>query len=429
MLPKKFISLLDKERIPTVINDKFYLLEEEYKKKGVPYSPFLMFSPEELYKKSEDKIKEEDFDYYKRQILLENYDEEPESALEILKKIKVLKSENSEGKIYGFTKWFDHNGKQIWKRCVLNSYDEEAKLFHISIFPENSTNEIKKKVTRFNYIFEKDNPEDIKRRVSLSEKWRERAKKYMALIHFVNSFDTGKIPQLINQSFIDKILYLVFLYRAPNKPQMTPLELEALDNTRRFGIWRRNVRKRVIDVDKKKLEKILSSKIFDFEVFNEIKLYYENSFKNMEFYKRLPINYDLFVLLKDILPKDKFLMPSEQFLNPSFRQGTLELERGKPYLEVFKDMEHKLHCSEKDLYNLLSDVNRKLLDDFKELYFFYSKWKFKPINQKDFLIKNEENIESYYKEIKYVVSNSNFLIMKNLEARRTEVKKFNKDAR
>jgi len=202
-----------------------------------------------------------------------------------------------------------------------------------------------------------------------------------------------------------------------------------LDNTRRFGIWRRNVRKRVIDVDKKKLEKILSSKIFDFEVFNEIKLYYENSFKNMEFYKRLPINYDLFVLLKDILPKDKFLMPSEQFLNPSFRQGTLELERGKPYLEVFKDMEHKLHCSEKDLYNLLSDVNRKLLDDFKELYFFYSKWKFKPINQKDFLIKNEENIESYYKEIKYVVSNSNFLIMKNLEARRTEVKKFNKDAR
>jgi len=138
MLPKKFISLLDKERIPTVINDKFYLLEEEYKKKGVPYSPFLMFSPEELYKKSEDKLKEEDFDYYKRQILLENYDEEPESALEILKKIKVLKSENSEGKIYGFTKWFDHNGKQIWKRCVLNSYDEEAKLFHISIFPENS---------------------------------------------------------------------------------------------------------------------------------------------------------------------------------------------------------------------------------------------------------------------------------------------------
>jgi len=387
-----------------------------------------MFTPEELYKRSEDNLKEEDFDYYKRHILLENYDEEPESPKEITEKIARLKLENTQKEIFGFTKWFDHSGKQLWKKCILNFYDEETKLFHISIFPENSLNEIKKKVTRFNFIFEKDDPEDIKRRVGLAEKWRERAKKYMALIHFINSFDTGKVPDLLNQQFIDKILTLVFLYRAPNKPQMTPLELEALDNTRRFGIWRRNVRKRVVEVDKKKLEKVLIIKNFNYEIFSEIKEFYVKSFKKMEFYKRLPINYDLFVLLKNILPKEKFLMPSEQFLYPSFKQGTLELERAKPYLEVFKDMEHKLHVAEKDMYDLITDTNKKLLEDFKDLKFFYTKWKFKPIILKDFLAKNEENIESYYKEIKFIVSNSYHTIYLNLEERRKEAKKFNKDA-
>jgi len=387
-----------------------------------------MYSPEELYKKTEDTLKEEDFDYYKRHILLENYDEEPESAQEILEKISLLKSETAEGKICGFTKWFDNSGTQQWKKCSLNHYDEEAKLFHISIFPENSNNEIKKKVTRFNFIFEKDNPEVIKNRVAFAEKWRERAKKYLALIHFINSFETGKIPELINQNFIDKILTLVFLYRAPNKPQMTPLELEALDNTRRFGIWRRNVRKRTVEIDKKKLEKILSAKNFSFKVFDEIKDYYEKSFKKMEFYKRLPINYDLFVLLKNILPKEKFLMPSEQFLYPSYKKGNLQIDRAKPYLEVFKEVEYKLHCSEKDLYSFLTDVNKKLLDDFKDSIFFYTKWKFKPINLKEFLGKNEENIEQFYKEIKYLVSDSSSMISSNLEARRNEAKKFNKDA-
>ncbi len=387
-----------------------------------------MYSPEELYKKTEDTLKEEDFDYYKRHILLENYDEEPESAQEILEKISLLKSETAEGKICGFTKWFDNSGTQQWKKCSLNHYDEEAKLFHISIFPENSNNEIKKKVTRFNFIFEKDNPEVIKNRVAFAEKWRERAKKYLALIHFINSFETGKIPELINQNFIDKILTLVFLYRAPNKPQMTPLELEALDNTRRFGIWRRNVRKRTVEIDKKKLEKILTAKNFSFKVFDEIKDYYEKSFKKMEFYKRLPINYDLFVLLKNILPKEKFLMPSEQFLYPSYKKGNLQIDRAKPYLEVFKEVEYKLHCSEKDLYSFLTDVNKKLLDDFKDSIFFYTKWKFKPINLKEFLGKNEENIEQFYKEIKYLVSDSSSMISSNLEARRNEAKKFNKDA-
>lgn len=108
----------------------------------------------------------------------------------------------------------------------MNYYDSETKLFHISIFPENSTNEIKKKVTRFNFIFEKDDPDNITRRVLLADKWREKAKKYLAMEHFVFSFEIGKTPELITQQFMDKILMLVFLYKSNPKKQMTPIEYE-----------------------------------------------------------------------------------------------------------------------------------------------------------------------------------------------------------
>ena len=48
---------------------------EEYKAKGIPYSPYLIYQPEEVKAKDKKKKQEEDFDYYKRHILLESYDE------------------------------------------------------------------------------------------------------------------------------------------------------------------------------------------------------------------------------------------------------------------------------------------------------------------------------------------------------------------
>ena len=51
----------------------------------------MIYQPEEVKKKEEVKIREKGFDYYKRHIHLENYDEEPESYGEISKQIEVLK--------------------------------------------------------------------------------------------------------------------------------------------------------------------------------------------------------------------------------------------------------------------------------------------------------------------------------------------------
>ena len=46
-----------------------------------------MYTPEELMKSADDDAKSKNFEYYRKHILLENYDEEPEEKNEILDKI------------------------------------------------------------------------------------------------------------------------------------------------------------------------------------------------------------------------------------------------------------------------------------------------------------------------------------------------------
>ena len=145
-----------------------------------------------MKKKEEVKIREKGFDYYKRHIHLENYDEEPESYGVISKQIEKLKKKNN-GHIRGKTKWFDSVGNQNWKECEVLSYDENEKLFSIKIITmkeqltsadENVPITIYKKVTRFNCLMEGESMKNLNRRVKLAQNWYFYAEKYMALYFF-----------------------------------------------------------------------------------------------------------------------------------------------------------------------------------------------------------------------------------------------------
>ena len=171
-----------KELVSTTIKDKYYLLEQEYKAKGIPYSPFLIHQPEEIKAKDlEKKEEEEDFDYYKRHILLESYDEEPEEPGVILQRMKELKDKT--GKVMAKTRWFDNVGNQGWKACEVLGYDEQTQLFSIRII--NNGNIIDKQVTRFNCLLDNEKEENIVKRMNLANNWKFYAQKYIALDHFI----------------------------------------------------------------------------------------------------------------------------------------------------------------------------------------------------------------------------------------------------
>ena len=422
--PSKYKFL---EIVPTIIKDKYYLLGEEYKKKGIPYSPFLQYTPDDLI--IEDKRKIDDyFDYYKRHILLENYDEIPETTEEIL---ELMEKSKENSKILGYTKWFEKEGEQKWRECEIETYDKHEKLFTIKIFIQKNNSYLNKKVTRFNILFKGEDLAKLDFRVKLAKKWIYFAKKYMALFHFVDNFKVSNFPQLNMEEFMDKIFHLVYFYRGVNLKQLNPLEVVNLENSMRFGIWRRNARKREIKLDKMKIRKMLNSKKIDAakieEIFNDINFYYSRSFQIIEFYKRLPFNYDYFLLLKEIIPKERFLMPSERFLYPSESIGTIQTKRALPFLEVYRIMEKKLHQSDKDTSSLLIDQKMQFLV-IGDMCFFYSNWYVKPIDIEFYKKKNEENIEGVYKEIKFMIGNTNHQITTFIKKRLEEANKINKGA-
>ena len=60
--------------------------------------------------------------------------------------------------------------------------------------------------------------------------------------------------------------------------------------------------------------------------------------------------------------------------------------------------------------------------------FFYSNWYVKPIDIEFYKKKNEENIEGVYKEIKFMIGNTNHQITTFIKKRLEEAKKINKGA-
>ena len=245
-----------KELVSTTIKDKYYLLEQEYKAKGIPYSPFLIHpTGEEEKLKNLEKKQEEDFDYYKRHILLESYDEEPEEPGVILNRMEELKKKT--GKIKAKTRWFDNLGNQGWKECEVISYDEKTNMFNIKII--NNGTEINKQVTRFNCLLDNEKEENITKRMNLANNWKFYAQKYIALDHFILESEVNNPYNFITKNYMRKLLWLTFFYTGKNKHQCNPIELENMDNNQRFGIWRKFSFPREIDINRNKLDSVINN--------------------------------------------------------------------------------------------------------------------------------------------------------------------------
>ncbi len=390
-----------------------------------------------MKKKEEVKIREKGFDYYKRHIHLENYDEEPESKGEISKQIEEIKKKNN-GYVRGKTKWFDSVGNQNWKECEVLSYDEEEKLFSIKIITmkeqltsadENVPMTVYKKVTRFNCLMEGESMENLNRRVKLAQNWYFYAEKYMALYFFISERIIPDPYNFVNNEYMNRLLSLAFLYKGKNKHQSNPIEIENMNNSERFGIWRRYSFKRVIPQDEEKLQKILSGfikkNIINFN--KELEGINERSYQIHEFYKSLPTNYQYFKLLSDIIPLKYFLTPTDRFLLPEKEKGEIQIKRKHDFLSMFTKMQYKLHQNELDLSKILVGAKQNLEKSRNKLLFFQSFYT-KPIPLELFRNKNEIAQKEFIKEINYIVSHSNFDLTQYLEERKKDAEKVDKAA-
>jgi len=166
-----------------------------------------MFKPNDLNQELKKKQKD-DFDYYKRHILLENYDEEIETPEQMRELLEQYKEE--DGTIKAKTQWFDPEGKQFWKDCIFTDYNEKDNNFTIKV-QKLDGEMITKKVTRFNLLFDKEHKERLDLRVKLAQKWKFQANKYLAFFHFVSANEVKNIPNLLDDNYKKRIMFLVFV--------------------------------------------------------------------------------------------------------------------------------------------------------------------------------------------------------------------------
>ena len=406
-----------KELVSTAIKDKYYLLEQEYKMKGIPYSPYLIHPPgsEHQTKDSEKKQEEEDFDYYKRHILLESYDEEPEEPGVIQQRMDELKKK--DGIIKAKTRWFDNVGNQGWKECEVLSYDDKTNMFNIRI--NNNGNIITKPVTRFNCLLDNEKEENIKKRMNLANNWKFYAQKYIALDHFILESQVDNPYNFITKNYMRKLFWLTYNYTGKNKHQCNPIEFENMDNNQRFGIWRRFSFPREIDINKNKLDLIIQNippKIIE-EFMTELKTLNERSYHIETFYKNLPMNFHYYKLLKDIVPVRKFLTPSEQFLIEEKEKGLISHKRKFKFLDVFTKMEFKLHQNEEDFTEILLGL-KAYEEKASNHLFFYQNFFNKPVKLKFFFEKNKATESELVKEITNIISQSNYQLSQALNKRK-----------
>ena len=343
--------------------------------------------------KDAEKKQEEDFDYYKRHILLESYDEEPEEPGVILQRMNELKKQ--EGKIGAKTRWFDNEGNQGWKECEIISYDEKTNMFNIKII--NNGNEITKQVTRFNCLLDNEKEENIKKRMNLANNWKFYAQKYIALDHFILESVVENPYNFITKNYLRKLIALAYNYTGKNKHQCNPIEFENMDNNQRFGIWRKFSFPREIDIIKTKLDFIIQSippKIIE-DFMTELKALNERSYHIETFYKNLPMNFHYYKLLKDIVPIRKFLTPSEQFLIKEKNDGLLIHKRKFNFLDVYTKMEFKLHQNEADFTEILLGLKAYEEKTGNHL-FFYQNFFNKPVKLKFFFREEQsDRIRAY----------------------------------
>ena len=201
-----------------------------------------------------------------------------------------------------------------------------------------------------------------------------------------------------------------------------------MDNSERFGIWRRYALRRIIDSNPKKLSKIFKKfpKASIDNFITEIGNLNQRGYQLHQFYKNLPMNYHYYQLLNDIIPLRKFLTPTESFLLPEKEKGTIQFKRKNAFLDMYTKMQYKLHQNEPDLSKLFEEVKTR---QEKSNYLLFNKnFLTKPITLEDFKKKNTNSLSELNKTINSILTYSDSDLRAYANQRKNEAEKVNKGA-
>lgn len=142
------------------------------------------------------------------------------------KKYQEIKLRSQDGRVFGFSKFFDVNGKFEWKRCELLQFKEEEDIFQIKWIDSTAT----KNVTRSNFYFELEDFSLYNEMVDRAKIWRKTCGVFLKYYDMVQNVELQ--PLSMKDTTKDKIitlsLNLHYQYCKPRNP-LRLLKLQAVD--------------------------------------------------------------------------------------------------------------------------------------------------------------------------------------------------------
>jgi len=164
------------------------------------YSPFL------LYPMGEEPPMGDIFDTQKKKsdniLPLEYFifpDHKEKDDIEA--KYEGFKKIAGDGRVFGYTKYFDNHGSFVWKRCELLEFDSKEEKFLVKWIDQFRT----KRVTRSNFYFESEDHKEFFRMLSNAVKWRDLSCTFMRYLSLIDKQDSppnhlpsGKLNAIVN---------------------------------------------------------------------------------------------------------------------------------------------------------------------------------------------------------------------------------------
>ena len=347
--------------------DKQEDLERELlKSSSSKYSPFLIYPMDEeppmgdifdtQNKKSDNILPLEYF------IFPEHLEKDNVEA-----KYNAFKKDAGDGRVFGYTKFYDNHGAFTWKRCELLEFDPKEEKFLIKWIDQFRT----KKVTRSNFYFESENKKEYFRMLSNAIKWRELSCTFMRYLSLIDKQDTppNHLPTDKRNAIVNLLLNWAPELRVPRNPlAVKNMTIKQRFNCREFLDYYVKQQQQLsteLKYGTKSVVDRFAEKKYDLNCFNtliqEIDQEFVRANHQIEIDNNLPYNDQLQKMFKGYLDDSLFLplhirlrKPAKQVpLSPNKRELT-------NYHSKFKELSGSLHQANPDRNNLLQDVNKGL---------------------------------------------------------------------
>lgn len=130
-------------------------------------------------------------------------DDEEIEPKELLEKFR----DKDNGKVLGYSKWYENNGDFEWRNCEIIGYDSENEKFIIKW----QHNLKEKKVTRVNLRFHNEDKQMYEEKLKQAEKFRELSEIFFRYNYVVDQITT--LTTSLSEEIIDRVMFLICVTR------------------------------------------------------------------------------------------------------------------------------------------------------------------------------------------------------------------------